>query len=225
MIKGPISTNGRWHNRVVRKSMFYRSDKFCSFCKNVIDTKVNRVHLRKEVIRMEQEVIEEMEALYARLMCLKASGNVVDVWGDDDGAGNEGVLGDIFEFLFDNFGKDQIDWVDAYIQIYSWEYETFHEGSITYYSNFYGDSDYATIIKTANYIKSCGLSEIYKVYISAAHDYSAYEDWRQYPKTWCEQAKQVQKWIYQNEDQIFHCMMMILVDNMKEMCTIMNNMK
>lgn len=101
----------------------------------------------------------------------------------------------------------------TYINLYSWEYQSFHEGSDTYYSNFYKDHTYNEMIITSNFIKKCGFDELYKIYVSAMHDFDG--DYLDYPDEWSKEAKIVNDWIYDNIDYIFDCMMSILLKNIK----------
>ena len=66
----------------------------------------------------------------------------------------------------------------AFMQVFSWQYQTMHEGAETYYSNEYGDSDYVTITRVTVFLRENGYDEIAEPYGLAAADCEQY----QYPE-------------------------------------------
>lgn len=80
------------------------------------------------------------------------------------------MLVDFFDCIMEKYKDALPPWAEAFTQIFSWQFQTFHEGAESYYENFYGDSDYATIIRVAGYLRDNGYHEIEKPYVSAAVD-------------------------------------------------------
>lgn len=80
--------------------------------------------------------------MYQQLQWLMDRNEIADAWGnesDEDGNISEGLLGDFYFFLDELFNgnADKTAWVFMYLQIYSWQYQPFYEGVITYYENLY----------------------------------------------------------------------------------------
>lgn len=113
----------------------------------------------------------DMEALYLGLMRIQARGEIGNAYG---GCGtveeDSDVLVDFFDCIMEKYKDALPPWAEAFTQIFSWQFQTFHEGAESYYENFYGDSDYATIIRVAGYLRDNGYHEIEKPYVSAAVD-------------------------------------------------------
>jgi hypothetical protein len=152
--------------------------------------------------------------LYERIQKLKKSGVILNVWGDGfDTPEHEGILGDIIEFLLET--KANSIEAETFIQIYSWEYESIHEGITTYYSNFYENSPYKKILETADILKQWGHNELCEIYLKGAEDYKSGLLDKEYPPEWLVVHKEIDQWIQDNLEIIFHCMIDIL-DRMKE---------
>lgn len=106
-------------------------------------------------------------------------------------------------------------WVEAYLQVYSWQFQSFHEGIITYYENFYGNSDYQTIISTAKYLQSYGYLELAEQYLSGAIDCNICED-SEYLEEKLDTIVKVDKWINENTKTVFQFYVDILMKHKKE---------
>lgn len=121
----------------------------------------------------------DTEGLYQGLRRIQARGEIGNAYGGCGTVEEESnVLVDFFECIMEKYKDSMPLWAEAFIQIFDWQFQTFHEGAESYYSNFYGNSEYATIIRTADYLNENGYDEIWKPYISAAVDCERY----QYPK-------------------------------------------
>lgn len=148
-----------------------------------------------------------MNNFLERIRKLKESGKILDVWSDGMNTEHEGILGDVMEFLYEIENKSQ--WAELYVQIFSWEYSSMHEGVITYYSNFYEVSPYERILSTAKSLKDLGYNEIYYTYIKGIYDYSHLKQ-SEYPKEWIDKNKEIDEWINSNIEKIFKCMLDLL---------------
>ncbi len=85
------------------------------------------------------------------------------------------VLDNFYEYILEKYEDCMPLWAEAFIQIYSWQFQTMHECAETYYENFYGNSEYQTIIKVANYLGKNGYNEIAEPYACAAVDCERYQ--------------------------------------------------
>lgn len=134
------------------------------------------------------------------LQRLKDNGKIADAYsGTGDFSADGQVLMDFCEFF--NERRETLPlWAEAFMQVHGWQFEAFHEGPITYYENFYGESDYPTIMKTAKFLKDNGYTEIAQVYVSAAVDCQRYE----YPQESLHLLDQVEKWLDDNTGAVFH---------------------
>ena len=121
----------------------------------------------------------DTEGLYQRLRRIQARDEIGNAYGGCGTVEEESnVLVDFFEWIMEKSKDSMPFWAEAFIQIFGWQFQTFHEGAESYYSNFYGNSEYAAIIRTADYLNENGYDEIWKPYISAAVDCERYK----YPK-------------------------------------------
>ena len=102
-------------------------------------------------------------------------------------------------------------WAEAFIQIFSWQFQTIHECAETYYENFYGDSDYETIVRVADYLRKNGYHEIEPPYISAAVDCERY----QYPKDKAHLLPD--DWIDNNDETVWNFYVDILEKHKEEL--------
>lgn len=169
--------------------------------------------VKKELLkkRLSSDVIEEARELWTRLEKVKNDGIVLNAYGDDDG-----ILSDLYDFFCENFEEFDTEWVSTYMQIVSWEFQSYHEGVDTYYTNLYGNSDYDTILKTANYLMGCGYDEISKWYSLGIHDYRNYKNGI-YPDEWIAEIEKIDKWIDSNEEMIFNFMVDLLLKHKDEL--------
>lgn len=128
--------------------------------------------------------------LMKRLEKVKNSGEILNAYGNGE-VEDEYILYDIYMFFIENFGNTDIEWINVYVQIFSWQYQSFYEGAETYYTNLYEYTDYKTIINTNSFLKCQGFYEISAIYFLPAHDYSIYQNEEEIPKYWMEAIKEV----------------------------------
>lgn len=159
---------------------------------------------------MDKQYKEELKQFYNRLVKIKDTDIILNAYSEDLEAEDGAVLSDIFDFLYENDIEPKTDWQMAFIQLYFWEFQSFHEGADTYYKNSYGNSDYNTILKTAQYLKSCGYEDIYQVYISGIDSY-------QEPRKLQAGEIDIDDWIDNHTEEIYDCMLTLLIENIKEM--------
>lgn len=148
---------------------------------------------------------DEYSKLIRRLEEVKSSGEILNAYGNceiEDGD----ILYVIYMFITENFEIEKIGWMSAYVQIFSWQYQSFNEGAITYYTNFYEHTDYETILKTNSFLKSQGFDEISAIYSLPAHDYSIYSHDSEIPEEWIKAIEKVDEWMESNEGKVFQCL-------------------
>ncbi len=115
------------------------------------------------------------------------------------------VLDDFFEYIIEKYEHSMPLWAEAFIQVYSWQFQTLHECAETYYENLYGDSDYKTIKRVAGYLWEHGYDTIAQPYEAAAVDCKRY----QYPE---EKAHLLpDDWISNNDEIIWNFYVDILI--------------
>ena len=73
-----------------------------------------------------------------------------------------------FDYVVEKYEDSMPPWAEAFMQVFSWQFQTLHEGAETYYSNEYGDSDYVTITRVAAFLRENGYDEIAEPYGLAA---------------------------------------------------------
>lgn len=160
----------------------------------------------------------EVEELYERLQRLVKTNAVVNFYGGcvDDRVDAE-ILDDFYIFLVEKY-EEWPDWVNAYIQVYSWEYQAFYEGLITYYTNFYQHTDYESIQRTAQYLTEAGYEEVAKVYNKTMFDGRKYHnEYEQWPEEIWKLVRQAEQWIGDNEKTIMDCCIDILMRHKEEL--------
>ena len=128
--------------------------------------------------------LDELSVLYEMLERMVEKGCIVNVWGgcednfsDPDGS----VLSDFMEYIGLYYESLNVtDCIEAVYQILCWQYQSMHEGVITYYENFYGGSEYQTIVETAKFLKKNDYFTIYQQYnkgivLCKEHEYTKEE--------------------------------------------------
>ena len=110
---------------------------------------------------MENEITQEtLEEWYIELEKLEQS----DIVGTAYGCGIWDVIETdadweyitmFFEFITDYY--DELpDWANTFFQIYCWQFQNFHEGLDTYYEDFYGGTDYESIMRAREFLTKEG---------------------------------------------------------------------
>ena len=188
--------------------MLYLNFRIKSTCFNEIDWRVKK---------MDKHIQDKLKVFYDRLTTVKNSGVILHAWSDESDTEDGEILTEIYEFLSEDevYNELNADWAEAYIQLFALEFEVFHEGAIAYYANVYEFNDYNTLLKTAEYFKTNGYDEIYNIYAPAIYDYSGLK-WSEFPKEWTDKAGIVGKWIDNNIDKVYYCMLDILMKNIKK---------
>lgn len=156
----------------------------------------------------------DIEELYAGLNRLQNKGEIGNAYGGcgSDFCGSDSdVLGDFYFYITEEYekehGKSIPLWAEAFVQIFDWQFQTLHESAEAYYENFYGNSEYKTILKVAEYLRNNGYSEIAEPYAAAAVNCERY----QYPKEMTHLLPDY--WIGNNDEIIWHFYVDILEKN------------
>lgn len=113
----------------------------------------------------------DIEELYGGLRRLQDRGETGNAYGGCGTVESEfDVLDDFYECILKKYEDFMPPWAEAFTQVYSWQFQTIHEGAKTYYENFYGGSDYETILRVSDYLRKNEYNELAKLYASAAID-------------------------------------------------------
>lgn len=138
---------------------------------------------------------QRVNELYEMVGRLKENGNIVNTYGGCEGDLDNpdgDVLSEFMEYIFTYHSpSDRPGWMTAFYQILCWQFQSCHEGVATYYENFYGESEYSAIVKTADYLQKNGYLEIYEQYSRGIVECKGYE----YPKEMEEVAAKIDTWI------------------------------
>lgn len=153
-----------------------------------------------------------IEELYKGLKRIQDRGEIGNAYsGCGTVESDMDVLGDFFDYIIEKYEDFMPPWAEAFIQIFSWQFQTIHECAETYYENFYGDSDYETIVRVADYLRKNGYHEIEQPYISAAVDCERY----QYPKDKAHLLPD--DWIDNNDETVWNFYVDILEKHKEEL--------
>lgn len=125
----------------------------------------------------------QLSELYQKLDRLIATGEVANAYGGtqdfDDPDGD--VLSEFIEFIDEFYSDNRPEWLEAFYQVFTWQFQSCHEGVATYYNNSNGLSDDQTIKKTANYLqhmKYAKLSQMYSMGMDATQsEYMQIDAW------------------------------------------------
>lgn len=150
---------------------------------------------------MEERNIKIIDSFYERLEKLKEANIIANVYGGFDE--DVEVLTDFLEFLCKYFKEKMPNWVNAYIQLYSWEFQRYHEGLDTYYENLYGNTDSKSIQKAVEYLQHEGYKEIAVQLIAGLSDNKLIAN--------------VEKWIDENQECIYDCYIDLLINHKNEL--------
>ena len=104
--------------------------------------------------------------LYQKLERLIAAGEVASAYGGaqniDDPDGD--VLSEFVEFIDEFYPDNRVDWLEAFYQVFAWQFQSCHEGVCTYYSNFYDLSEDQTVKKTSDFLKGTKHTDLSRTY-------------------------------------------------------------
>ena len=111
--------------------------------------------------------MNKLKDYYSILDNLISKKVIVDAYGGDDADGE--ILCDFYE-LFCKFPEEETPiWAESYIQLYSWQFQNYHEGLDGYYDNFYGHTSHTNINRAGIYIKDIGYYEVAEYLLMAVH--------------------------------------------------------
>lgn len=154
----------------------------------------------------------DVDRLYRKLDCIEARGEIGNAYG---GCGmveeDSDVLVEFFDHIMEKYKDSMPLWAEAFTQIFSWQFQTMHEGAESYYENFHGNSGYETIVRVADYLRENGYNEIAEPYSAAAVDCKRYE----YPKDKLHLLPD--NWINNNEEAVWDFYVKILRKHREEL--------
>ena len=155
----------------------------------------------------------DVEKLYKGLKQVQDRGEIGNAYNGCGSIMSElnDVLDCFYEYILEKYDEPMPLWAEAFVQIYSWQFQTMHECAEAYYENFYGGSDYQTIIRVADYLRENGYHEIVEPYAAAAVDCKRYH----YP---AEKAHLLpDDWIDDNKEAIWNFYVTILEKHKEEL--------
>lgn len=133
----------------------------------------------------------DFDEFYRALERLKKDGETVNAYGGsekDIDHPDGSVLNDIMEHICEKYPNERPIWMEAFYQVFNWQYSAMYEGLAGYYDNFYGESDYRKITATAEFLKENGYAVVAEQYISGIVECKRYE----YPPEKRELAKKIE---------------------------------
>ncbi|MDE7243381.1 MAG: hypothetical protein K2O18_05300 [Oscillospiraceae bacterium] len=109
----------------------------------------------------------DMKAFYQGLDSLLAHGQMGNAYGGcgedpTDPAAN--TLDNFYDYFAETYEQSMPPWMEAFVQVYHWQFETFHEGSSGYYENFYGTAGNETILRVAAFLRENGYEQLAEAY-------------------------------------------------------------
>ena len=104
--------------------------------------------------------------LYQKLERLIAAGEVASAYGGAQNIDNPDgdVLSEFVEFIDEFYPDNRVDWLEAFYQVFAWQFQSCHEGACTYYSNFYDLSEDQTVKKTSDFLKGTKHTDLSRTY-------------------------------------------------------------
>ena len=98
--------------------------------------------------------------------------------------------------------KELPDWINAYYQVYMWEYQAFYEGLAGYYDNFYGSTDYDSIQKTSSYLIENEYGELAECYAYALFNPVEFPEGRKWSDEIYSKIRYAEEWISNHQIEI-----------------------
>lgn len=164
---------------------------------------------------------EEIEKLYERLIKLQELDEEGNVYGGSASIDADWYVLDDFLELLTSLYMDESDWVNAYYQIYMWEFQAFYEGLDGYYGNFYKNTGYEEIQRTAKYLSDNGYDAIALCYNSTIFDSKELIDEEKWPPDWPPEIhgkiRLATKWIEEHQIEIRDFFFDILFKHQEEL--------
>lgn len=121
--------------------------------------------------------------LYQKLERLVAAGEVASAYGGAQDIDNPDgdVLSEFVEFIDEFYPDSRIEWLEAFYQVFAWQFQSCHEGVCTYYSNFYNLSEHQAIEKTSVFLKNTKYAELSQTYSMGLNadqsEYAKIDEW------------------------------------------------
>ncbi len=155
----------------------------------------------------------ELSEMYQALERLKNQGEIVNAYcgAEKDIDNPDGdVLIDLMEYTYTNYPNERPIWLETFFQIFNWQYSSMHESIDTYYSNFYGDSDYQTITKVAQFLNDNKYTVVAEKYTFGLEQGLTDYEIGKYPDEKKEIVKQLDIWINWNTEAVWEFYLYIL---------------
>lgn len=154
--------------------------------------------------------------LYQALERLRDKGEIVNAYGGpetdpDDPDGD--VLDELAEYIAGQYPGEKPIWLEAFFQVFNWQFQSMHEGVSTYYSNFYGNSDYRLMAETADFLSDNGYTTVAEQYKAGIAHCRRYE----YPAEKTETAARIDRWINWNTKPVWDFYVDVLETHKNEM--------
>lgn len=146
----------------------------------------------------------ELEQLYESIARLRAMGVVVNAYSGCDGPEADeledgAVLSDLMEYICAHYPQNRPAWLEALYQVMSWQFETLHEWAGGYYGNSYGESPYELQVKTADFLRENGYSDLEAPYRRGMVPCKK----GSYPKELALLAREIREWIWDNTEAVW----------------------
>lgn len=160
---------------------------------------------------------KNLKEYYERLDNLLSANIIVDAYSVD-----EDILFDFYE-LFCELSQEELPiWAESYIQLYSWQFQNYHEGVDGYYDNFYEHTSSENIKKAGKYLKEIGCSQVAEYLLMAVHTLTWDEMSSEEKEKYKEELCVISDWIYENREIIFKAYIDILMINKEIILNLMN---
>lgn len=161
---------------------------------------------------------EYAEKLYAALEPMANAGRVEDAWGGE-------LLSEFDDLLQCELypdEKDEPEWVFMFIQLYFWQFASYHEGVHTYYSNFYQVDTENSIQRLSDCLYQYGFMEVAKWYDYGILNYHLYPEF-DYPAENGLRMGETDEWIQDNPEVIWQVYLKLLQQHKEEVLETAGN--
>lgn len=161
---------------------------------------------------------EYAEKLYAALEPMAHAGRVEDAWGGE-------LLSEFDDLLQCELypdEKDEPEWVFMFIQLYFWQFASYHEGVHTYYSNFYQVDTENSIQRLSDCLYQYGFMEVAKWYDYGILNYHLYPEF-DYPAENGLRMGETDEWIQDNPEVIWQVYLKLLQQHKEEVLETAGN--
>ncbi len=116
---------------------------------------------------------------------------------------------DLFGLIYDK--KEKSDIIEIFLVLSNWVGLSLRDGVWTFYEYTSTDS----IEKVRKYLITVDWNELVNMYELGIHDYhnEIYLDNYNYPEEWIEESEVIDKWIFENEIEIYRFLKNIIIEN------------